>query len=82
MATRKHRDVYVTDERWDTFVRQAGNLHSGDRLTDAQIDNTFEAALRCFRRASPAEVGDCMDLGKRLKTQRESTEATAASASS
>ncbi len=83
MATRKHRDVYVTDERWDTLMRQAGNLHAQHARgpTDVQIDNTFEAALTCLRRASPAEVADCMDLAKRLETPREPSEAPVASAS-
>ena len=83
MATRQHRDVYVTDERWDTLMRQAHNLHGPcDRPTAAQIDNTVEAALICLRRAHPAEVADCMDLAKRLEAPREQPEATVASPSS
>ena len=79
MATRKHRDVYVTDERWETLIRQAGDLHPPrDRPVDVQVDNMVEAALICLRRASYAEVCDCLHLAKRLETPREQPEAAVA----
>ncbi len=81
MATRQHRDVYVTNPRWNTLMRQAQNLHGPGPPANQEIDTTFEAALICFRRAAPSEVGDCMDLAKRVKAPRELSEATAASAS-
>lgn len=81
MATRKRRDVYVTDAFWDALSDLVNVVHDPP-VTQTCMDDVLELALRELFKLDHPQILKRLRRFKRPAPKPQPIEATAASASS